>query len=249
MTKKLNILVSGGNGLIGYSLCEFLLEEGHNVLVGDINLSKFKKKNKLFKNLYLLKVDLTKEKNFVKLLNFAKLKFDKIDSFINCSYPKTRDWGKGLLHLEQESLNNNLKNQLGSLLIFLKHLSKYFLKQKSGNIILFSSIYGFATPNFNDYTNKIYSPIEYGAIKAGVISITKYLSKYFRNKGIRVNCISPGGIEDGQEKKFKNNYKKHCNSKGLLDPNDLRFLVKFLLDEKSKYINGQNLIIDDGWSL
>ena len=62
------------------------------------------------------------------------------------------------------------------------------------------------------------SPIEYSAIKSGIISITKYLSKYYRNKNIKINCISPGGIRDKQHSElFVKKYRQSCNSKGLLD--------------------------------
>ena len=93
------------------------------------------------------------------------------------------------------------------------------------------------------------SPIEYGAIKSGVISITKYLAKYYAKKNIRVNCVSPGGILDSQTNEFVDRYKSSCTSKGLLNSDDVTGTVLFLLSEDSKYINGQNIIIDDGWSL
>ena len=93
------------------------------------------------------------------------------------------------------------------------------------------------------------SPIEYSAVKSGIIAITKWLAKYYKNKNIRFNCISPGGILDGQEKVFIDKYKSDCNSKGMLDPTDIVGTVVFLLSSDSKYINGQNIVIDDGWSL
>ena len=93
------------------------------------------------------------------------------------------------------------------------------------------------------------SPIEYSAIKSGIISITKYLSKYYRNKNIRVNCVSPGGIKDNQPIEFIKKYKQSCNSKGLLNGEDISKVISFLISDESKYITGQNLIIDDGWSL
>ena len=43
------------------------------------------------------------------------------------------------------------------------------------------------------------SPIEYAAIKSGVISITGWLAKYYANQGIRVNCVSPGGVLADQD--------------------------------------------------
>ena len=93
------------------------------------------------------------------------------------------------------------------------------------------------------------SPIEYSAIKSGIISITKYLAKFYGGKNIQINCISPGGIKNNQPKMFIKRYKKSCLSKGLLDYEDINPLVKFLLSDGSKFMNGQNIIIDDGWSL
>tara|TARA_B100002051_G_C16158316_1_gene356901 strand:- start:114 stop:401 length:288 start_codon:yes stop_codon:yes gene_type:complete len=93
------------------------------------------------------------------------------------------------------------------------------------------------------------SPIEYSAIKAGIISITKYLSKYYKNKNLRVNCVSPGGIYNNQTENFLNNYKKSCNSKGILNTEDILGTILFLISNNSLYINGQNIVVDDGWSL
>ena len=79
--------------------------------------------------------------------------------------------------------------------------------------------------------------------------LIKYVVKYSSNKNLRLNCISPGGILDNQNKIFTKRYKKDCISKGLLEPKDLLSAFDFLLSNKSSFINGQNIIIDDGWSL
>ena len=169
---------------------------------------------------------------------------------MHCSYPKSKKWGTKFENLQQKNLNEDLQNQLGSTIIFSQVLIKQFLKQKKGNLIFISSIQGVQPPKFTHYENLgMSSPIEYSAIKAGIISITKYLSKYYKNKNIRINCISPGGIKDKQPRAFIRRYKASCNSKGLLDGDDIAKSIMFLLSEESQYINGQNLIIDDGWSL
>ena len=81
------------------------------------------------------------------------------------------------------------------------------------------------------------------------INITKYLAKLYGKNNIRVNCLSPGGIKDKQPKKFMQRYRLSCSgTKGLLEPDDLNKALEFLI-EKSTFINGQNLIIDDGWDL
>ena len=144
----------------------------------------------------------------------------------------------------------DIKNQLGSAIIFSQRIISCFLKQGHGNLIHISSIQGFSPPKFYHYEGtSMTSPIEYSAIKSGIISITKYLSKYYKKRNLRVNCISPGGIRNNQPNIFIENYNSSCNSKGLLDSEDLTGLILFLISDKSKYINGQNIIIDDGWSL
>ena len=99
--------------------------------------------------------------------------------------------------------------QLGGSILLSKQIIKIFRKQSYGNLILLSSIQGVSAPKFEHYKGtKMSSPIEYGAIKSGIISITKYLAKLVRNTEIRVNCVSPGGILDKQPAKFLKAYKK-----------------------------------------
>ena len=127
---------------------------------------------------------------------------------------------------------------------------RYFREQGYGNLLHISSIQGSSSPKFDHYEGTdMVSPIEYSAIKAGVISITRYLAKYCKNQNIRVNCISPGGISDNQPESFQKKYRSSCCNKGLLDSGDIAGALIFLLSEQSKYVTGQNIIVDDGWSL
>jgi NAD(P)-dependent dehydrogenase (short-subunit alcohol dehydrogenase family) len=139
---------------------------------------------------------------------------------------------------------------LASAIILSQQLFQVFIKQGYGNFIHMSSIQGVATPKFEHYDGtQMTSPIEYSAIKSGIISMTSWLAKYYKNNNIRVNCISPGGILDKQPDSFLEKYRESCTSKGMLDAEDVVGSVLFLLSDQSKYINGQNLIVDDGWSL
>ena len=249
---KKTIIVTGGAGRIGSALAADLIKYGHKVLLGDINNSKLLKiKKKLnSKNIETFQGDLTTKNNIDKFIKFGVRKFKNIDAAVHCSYPTSKKWGARLEDLEEIHLKNDLQNQLGGSIIFSQRIMKYFLKQKKGNLILISSIQGIQAPKFNHYKNlNMTSPIEYSAIKSGIISVTKYLSKYYKNRNIRINCISPGGIKDNQPKLFTKRYRQSCNSKGLLDGEDISKLILFLLSDKSKYITGQNLVIDDGWSL
>ena len=237
------IIVTGSNGRIGCQVVKDLIEEGAVVISCDIKNSK-----KTLGNFF--KFDITNNKNIECFFKEVNKKYQKIDGLIHCAYPRTKDWGKSFENINYKSLSQNLSIQLGGSIILSQQIIKIFKKQGYGNLVLLSSIQGISAPKFEHYKGtKMSSPIEYGAIKSGIISITKYLAKYVRNSKIRVNCISPGGILDNQPVKFLKAYKNSCNTKGMLDPKDVSNTIIFLCSDSSKYINGQNIIVDDGWSL
>lgn len=92
-------------------------------------------------------------------------------------------------------------------------------------------------------------PVEYAAIKSALLQLSKYLTSYVSDSLFRSNSVSPGGIFDNQPTAFLEEYKKHCLGKGMLDIDDVTGSIVFLLSDTSKYLNGQNLVVDDGFSL
>ncbi len=253
MKKIKTILITGANGRIGSVLTKFVLEKGNNVILIDKDFSKIRKILTKFNNKkYLLsKIDVNNFKKLNLTLNSGILKFNSIDAAIYCAYPTTKKWGKTKFEEKKFlDISENLKLQLAGPIIFSQKILNIFNKQKKGNLILFSSIMGIQPPKFEIYKGtKLNSSIEYGAIKSGIISITKYLAKLYKNRNIKINCISPGGIFDNQPKKFVKQYRQVCNSKGLLTAADLIPAFKYLLDEDNTVTTGQNIIVDDGWSI
>lgn len=248
-TKK--ILIVGGAGRIAEQLVYFLNKQNFKIVVADIHigkLSKTIKKNK--EKIKFIKCDIKKDKNINILIRKSKDFLDQIDAVIYCAYPKSANWGVNFNKITRKSINEDLDGQLTSCIIFAQKIINYFLSIKSGNLIFLSSILGVHPPKFFHYKNtNMTCPIEYSATKSAIIMVTKYLAKLYLKKNIRVNCLSPGGILDNQNKKFIRNYKKSCGQKGLLEPKDLFGSIRYLLSNDSKYLNGQNIVIDDGWSL
>tara|TARA_B100000989_G_C19525884_1_gene466859 strand:- start:2644 stop:3378 length:735 start_codon:yes stop_codon:yes gene_type:complete len=237
------IIVTGSSGRIGNQVVKDLQDAKAIVIKCDIK----KPKNNLK---FFFKLDISNEKKIKKFLLTIKKKFKKIDCLIHCAYPKTKDWGTDFEKLNYNSLSKNLSLQLGGTILLSKQIMNIYKKQNYGNLVLLSSIQGISAPKFEHYKGtQMSSPIEYGAIKSGIISITKYLAKFVKNTKIRVNCVSPGGIFDKQPAKFLKAYKASCNSKGMLNPHDVSNTIIFLCSNQSTYINGQNIIVDDGWSL
>ena len=242
--KSKNILILGGSGRIGSEIAKNLLLQGHQIYVID------KIKNKYLSNDRSILCNISKMNNFDRKFNLLLKKIKFLDVIINLSYLKNKSWGTNFLKLKSKDLKENLFLQLGTNIMISQKSINHFIKKGHGNLILFSSIQGVSAPKFSHYSNtNMSSPIEYSAAKAGIINMTKYLAKFCKGKKIRVNCISPGGILDSQPLSFVRKYRDSCMSKGLLSSNDLNGVVEFLVSDKSKFMNGQNLIIDDGWTL
>jgi NAD(P)-dependent dehydrogenase (short-subunit alcohol dehydrogenase family) len=113
-----------------------------------------------------------------------------------------------------------------------------------------SSIYGVIAPRFEVYKGtEMTTPVEYAAIKSALIHLGKYVSAYMKGTDFRVNSLSPGGLFAGQNESFLKKYNAHCSTKGMLNPEDVTGAVNFLLSDLSSYMSGQNLILDDGFTL
>jgi NAD(P)-dependent dehydrogenase (short-subunit alcohol dehydrogenase family) len=105
-------------------------------------------------------------------------------------------------------------------------------------------------PRFEVYAGtKMTTPIEYAAIKSALIHLTKYMAKYFKGINIRVNTLSPGGILDSQPESFLKEYEQKSLNKGMLDKKDLKGTLVYLLSDMSQFVNGQNIVVDDGFTL
>ena len=132
-----------------------------------------------------------------------------------------------------------------------QEVSRVMVTQKRGVIVNIASIYGFMAPRFELYENTGFtSPVEYSAIKGGLLSLTKYLASYLGKHDIRVNAVSPGGVYNNQSESFVAQYsKKAIIGNRMAEPDDLTGAVTFLLSDASCYITGQNIVVDGGWSI
>ena len=246
------ILVTGACGLLGQQIVQEIIEQNGCVLATDTDTEKAKK---LFQTLPSEQItfspmDITDADSIDQAISDGLKQFRSVDACVNSAYPRTARWGTPFEKLEIEDIQENLKLQLGGAIVLSQRLMKHFVAQGQGNLIHLSSIMGVVSPKFENYAGtSMTSPIEYTAVKSGIISMTSWLAKYYKNKSIRVNCVSPGGILDQQPEPFLKKYRESCTSKGMLDSTDVAGTVMFLLSEQSKYINGQNIVVDDGWSL
>ena len=174
--------------------------------------------------------------------------YGKIDGLINNAYPRTKDWGSKLEDTSYESWTKNVNMQMNSIFLLIKKIMPELIKT-NGSIVNIASIYGVVGNDFTIYEGtNINSPAAYSAIKGGLINFTRYLASYYGKHNVRINCISPGGIKDKQNPVFVKNYEHKVPLKRMGNPDDIAPAVSFLISDEAKYITGQNLIVDGGYT-
>lgn len=241
LTKKI-IIVTGGNGLLGREIVTKLEAEGAFCINVDIN-------HENSENLSTIKCDITDKNSVNNCIEMIIKKYGIIDGLVNNAYPRTKDWGNKFEEIVFESWQSNVDWQLNSYFYFTQSVAKYMVLQESGTIINMASVYGIVGPDFTVYDGtNMTMPAAYSAIKGAIINFSRYLASYLGPHNISVNTISPGGIFDNQNPIFVENYNKKVPMRRMGVPTDISPAVAFLLSDGARYITGQNLVIDGGWT-
>lgn len=235
------IIVTGGSGLLGREIVSDLILKGAVAINADINEDTDLNNN-------TFKIDITVEKSIIDSIETISKYYGKIDGLVNNAYPRTKDWGTKFEDINYESWQKNVDIQMNTTFLFIQKLMPELLRTK-GSIVNMASIYGVVGNDMTIYENtNIGTAAQYSAIKGGIINLTRYLASYYGKQGVRLNCVSPGGIFDNQDALFVSNYEKKVPLGRMGTPNDIAPVVSFLLSEEAKYITGQNIIVDGGWT-
>jgi NAD(P)-dependent dehydrogenase (short-subunit alcohol dehydrogenase family) len=117
-----------------------------------------------------------------------------------------------------------------------------------GSVVLFGSIYGRVGPDPRLYAGTgVVNPIAYGVSKGGVVQLMRYLAAELA-PAVRVNAISPGGLERGQQEDFRRRYDRRTPLARMATEADLKGAIAFLASDLSAYVTGHDLIVDGGWT-
>jgi NAD(P)-dependent dehydrogenase (short-subunit alcohol dehydrogenase family) len=236
------IIVTGGNGLLGKAIIDRLILEGAFCINFEINHET----NDDLSNVYC---DITDSTSIDDALKIVLSKYPQIDGLVNNAYPRTKDWGNKFEDIIFDSWKKNVDWQLNSYFYLTQKIAIQMANQKNGSIVNMSSIYGVVGADFTVYDGtSMTMPAAYSAIKGALVNFTRYVASYFGPQQVRINAVSPGGIFDNQNETFVNNYCKKVPLRRLGLPDDIAPTVAFLLSEDSRYITGQNLIVDGGWT-
>jgi len=254
LTGKVCVVI-GGAGLIGSDFSRRCAAHGAVVVVVERDIKKGETLVKKIKadggKAFFEHCDTTEETSVRSLVERVWKRFGKVDGLVNTAHFGTGHPGKSITEVAYPDFLDYLGRHIGGPFLATREFAKRMMKQKSGSIVFMASIYGVKAPRFEIYKG---TPMtvraEYAIAKSGLIHLVQFLAKVLGPHGIRVNAISPGGVFDNQNPSFVKNYNKHAVlGNRMATPEDISPALVFLLSDASKYITGQNIVIDGGWTL
>ena len=268
MNFKKYSLITGAAGFLGKMHAEALLEQGDKVIITDLkknSLSRLKKKlADIFNESEIIaeELNVTSENSIKELIKKLKRKNILVNVLINNAIIdhkfKSKNNFSNQSRLENYSLRS-WKKEIDVGLTGPMLCSKYFGHEMakndiSGVIINIGSELSVIAPNQNIYSInskniRPVKPVTYSVIKHGIIGLTKYIATYWPDNKIRCNCLSPGPVDQGQNKVFLNKLKNQIPMKRLAKIGEYKGAIKFLCSEDSSYMNGHNMILDGGRSI
>jgi NAD(P)-dependent dehydrogenase (short-subunit alcohol dehydrogenase family) len=254
-------VVTGALGLIGKHHCNALVEAGANVVVCDLNDIECKKfASQLPVQSIGLSADITSKESVIKLKNILIERFGKVDVLVNNAAindkfedPQTALEESMFENYPLEMFKKSLDVNVTGMFLCSQVIGTEMAKQGSGSIINVASTYGIVAPDQSIYKNEegkqtFYKSAAYPVTKGAVISFTRFLAAYWGNKGVRVNTLSPGGVQANQDDFFVQNYSAKTPIGRMALPNDYKGALVFLASDASNYMTGANLVVDGGWT-
>ena len=259
------IIITGALGLLGKKHVEVVAENGGIPIILDIKdkpAQLFAKKieQKYNSPVLALNVDITDEKKIVESCKIIIKKFGCIDGLVNNAAinPKVEEiTDKNFSRLENFSLemwNKDIAVGLTGAWLCSKHYGTAISKnKKGGSIVNISSDLGLIAPDQRLYIkdnesneNRSVKPVTYSVVKTGLIGLTRYLSTYWVDKGVRCNAMCPGGIENEQSEDFLSKVKSRIPMNRLAKPNEYQGTLLWMLSDASSYLNGAIISVDGG---
>lgn len=254
-------IVTGALGLIGQKHCEALAIAGANVVVADVDEQKSQAFALQLGERHMgIGIDVTDKASVKKALKVVVNKYGSVDILVNNAAINDMFENPALakdlsafenypLDVFQRSLDVNITGVFLCSQIFGSAMAE----QGSGSIINIASTYGIVGPDQTIYRNEcgeqtFYKSAAYPVTKGAVINFTRFLAAYWGDKGVRVNTLSPGGVENGQNEFFIHNYSAKTLLGRMAKANDYQGALIFLASEASAYMTGANLIVDGGWT-
>ncbi len=258
-------VVTGGAGILGARFCRALAEHGANVAIVDLRASAAEEARKQLiaeglpgERLHALGCDVSDPASVASMVEATVTRFGGIEVLLNNAASKSDDLEAFFAPFESFSLEEWRKIMsvnIDGMFLVAQAVGRQMLAQdRGGSIVQTASIYGVVAPDPRIYEGSHYlgrqinTPAVYSASKAAVIGLSRYLAAYWGPQGIRVNTLSPGGVESGQNNSFQQRYGARVPLGRMARGHEMLGAVVFLASDASSYFTGQNVVVDGGLS-
>ena len=256
-------IITGGAGILGKHFSEGLASCGSHVVIVDLNKNEAEilasdLTRRYGQQCISIECDVSEPASVNSMVDKVVKQFGDIHVLHNNAASKSSDLEAFFAPFEEYTLDQwreVTKVNLDGMFLMAQAVGRKMVEQnRGGSIIQTASIYGLLGPDPRIYQGSSYmgrainTPAVYSASKAAVIGLTKHLATYWADKNIRVNCLTPGGVESGQNDSFKEKYSNRVPLGRMAQPEEMVGALLYLASNASSYMTGQNIIIDGGWS-
>ena len=259
-------VITGGAGYLGLRHGAAIVEAGGHVVLVDLseeNVVRAAKDltKKIGGEAIGVRADVTVKADVEAMVNTVTERYGRIDILINNAALTIKGGSAQApgyfaafeeypLDLWEKALQVNLTGTF----LCSQAVGRVMVARRSGVMLNIASDVGNISPDHriyegmvNPHTQKPFNtPIAYATSKAGLINFTRYLATYWAEKGIRVNCLSPGGVYNDHDPQFIRNLCSRIPLGRMAEPDEYKGTILFLVSKASSYMTGANIIVDGG---
>ena len=246
------VLVAGGAGYLALPAAKLLARQGANLAIADMNPERLAAAEAALRDLgadvLALPLDFSDEDSILSMVRSTAERFGGLHGVVNATYGST---GKRFDDLTAADFDRANRLNLTGSFVLAREAAKHM--SAGGSMVLFASMYGVVAPVPANYPDGMApNPIEYGAGKAGMIQMVRYMAAHFGPRGIRVNAVAPGPYPHQSTQEGSSEFMANLARSTMLGrigrQDEMAGPTAFLLSDAASYITGHCLNVDGGWT-
>jgi NAD(P)-dependent dehydrogenase (short-subunit alcohol dehydrogenase family) len=242
-------VVSGGAGLYGRQIAEALAEAGARTLVASRDVAKLEQQAAAWRERGLaveaMELDQANETSIETLARSAIERAGTVDILVNNAVLRPmKGW-------DDPAENFELSMRVNATGVFLmtRAFGRHMTDRGRGSIINIGSIQGLVGPDLSLYQEVGWdTPPDYFFHKGGMLQLTRFAAAKLGLRGVRVNCVIPGGFYNEQDERFVKRYCERTFLGRMANERDLKGAIVFLASDASEYVTGSSLVVDGGYT-
>jgi NAD(P)-dependent dehydrogenase (short-subunit alcohol dehydrogenase family) len=255
-------VITGGAGFLGREHAAAIAGAGGRVVIADIGEENTASAAAAIGGESMgVATDITSKADIESMVDAVMKRFGRIDILINNAAMTVKggshssgDYFAPFESYPQDLWEKALDINLTGAFLVTQAVGRVMVEQRSGVVLNIASDVGNISPDHRIYEGMVNphtgtpfnTPISYATTKAGLINFTRYLATYWAPKGIRVNCLSPGGVFNDHDPRFVEVLASRIPLGRMARHDEYRGAVLFLVSDASSYMTGANLIVDGG---